>query len=476
MAGGIITHNFLEVAPLGNTHLYPPLFHLLLLIPYRLGLNLLFIARLFSSLSFALFLVVLYFVIAKLFSKRKGFFVTAAACLPYTFFLKASITMPANLALIFILLTFLAIEREKLLAASLLLSACFYSHLGLPWLGALSFLIYGFFRREKLRFILKTLILAFLFSSPFLWYLLSNLYRFEGVFGLGVAENKMFEIYLTFYLFAIIGFLQFKKHQFSKRGLFFISLFIGLLPMAVNYRYRLISAEGLLPVIFFCGLGLEKAFEEIAKFFKAYAFKLSLKKISFVLIFFLINVFSPSLTLQYIKEPPYEERELLFYLRDSTFINLLPLFKKHFRPLEVSLYDKYMKELVEIILNHTEQSDVIYVNYRYIGGMLSAISERASSTRTFYEVKPPPYLINKITSAKLAILLKDPIHGLEGRLNLYLDNYKFKKAAQTEIATVLLNPSAPRLKPTKPLIYLSTAYTILLVSSLLILFDFRRTP
>ena len=51
-AGGIVTHAFWELAPEGTVHLYPPLFHLLLLIPYKLGMDVLSISKLFSLLSF----------------------------------------------------------------------------------------------------------------------------------------------------------------------------------------------------------------------------------------------------------------------------------------------------------------------------------------------------------------------------------------------------------------------------------------
>src|SRR3989338_8338109 len=92
-AGEIVNHAFGKLAPEGTVNLYPPLFHILLLMPYKLGVSALFIARSFSVAAFIFLLSTLYFVVSRLFSKKLGFFVTMAACIPYTFFLKSTITI-----------------------------------------------------------------------------------------------------------------------------------------------------------------------------------------------------------------------------------------------------------------------------------------------------------------------------------------------------------------------------------------------
>jgi len=471
LAGGIVNHDFWELAPVGYVHIYPPLFHLLLLIPYKLGFNLLFIARFFSTFSFPLTLVTLYFTISRLFSKKLGFFVTTAACIPYTFFLKAAITIPANLALIFILLAFYALERKRMFAASILLSLSFYSHLGLPWIGALTFLSYGLLRKEKMKSIIWILLLTLIFSSPMLFHILFNLDKLESVLGLKVGENELIEFYPLLYLFAIIGLLKLKVKGIESRSLFFFALFIGFLPMAINYRYRLISAEGLLPVIFFAGIGLERCYDSLCKFFKTK--KLKSASVGFYLLFcfILINFFCPTISLYNTLIPPHKKKELSFYLRDSTIVNSLPSYKKHFRPLEVSLYNEDMEELIGIITKNTEKGDIIYSNYTYIGGLLSAFSGRANALHTFYEVKVPPYRVNKIRSSKLLIWLKDPIRGFDGVLRIYVDKYKFKKIAQTKIAIILINPNAPKMKPVKPVVSTPLALLLLFCALLVICYD-----
>ncbi len=473
-AGGIVTHDFWELAPIGYAHLYPPLFHILLLIPYKLGLNLLFIARLFSAISFILTLTALYFTVNCLYSKRLAFFVTMAASIPYTLFLKASITVPANLALIFILLAFLAMEKERRLAASLFLSASFYSHLGLPWMGVLTFLIYGLLNKAMIKSILHLLSLAFLFSSPMLFRILTNLDKFESVLGLKVGESSLVEFYPLLYLFALIGLLKLKAQKIGGRSLFFIALFIGLLPMTIKYRFRLISAEGLLPIVFFAGMGLERCYGFLKEFLKSKKIRPALAGLYLCFFFILINFFCPTISIYQTAITPHQKEGLRVYLRDSTIANLIPLYKIHFRPLEVCLYNKEISKILEIINDNTKEGDIIYSNYTYFAGLFSAFSGRANSLRSFYEVKAPPYLTNKIRAAKMMIWLKDPMAGSNGVLKTYIDKYKFKKITETDLAIILLNQSAPKSKPVKPVVSTRLAFLLLSLVSFLICYDLAR--
>ena len=484
-AGGIVNHAFWELAPEGTVNLYPPLFHILLLMPYKLGVSALFIARSFSVAAFIFLLSTLYFVVSRLFSKKLGFFVTMAACIPYTFFLKSTITIPATLTLIFILWAFFAIENDRKIAAPMLLAASFYTHLGLPWLGILTFLIYGGFRKEKMRPISRAVLLSIVLSLPIFIHLLANFDKFESLVGIRALENELFEFYPVIYLFAIVGLLvAISPHPSSplrgeekgegKRGLFFVALFIGLLPMAINYRFRLISAEGLLPVIFFAGFGLEKGYDYLCDFFKAKSVDTLTAGFYFSCLFIFINFFSPTISLYNTPMPPFEKKELAFYLRDSTITNLIPFYKRHLRPLEISLYGHEAEHWLEIIEKKTSPDDIICSNYSYVGGMLSAFSGRANGARLFYEIKEPARPVYEIGSSKLVVWLLEPDGHFSDGLRKCLEKYKFRKAAITESAAVLLQDDAPKSKPVKPILPVKAAFLILLLCSGLIYFDLAR--
>ncbi|MDP3787523.1 MAG: hypothetical protein Q8R05_08310 [Candidatus Omnitrophota bacterium] len=473
-AGGIVTHSFWELAPEGTVNVYPPLFHILLLIPYKLGFNALFIARSFSVASFILLLSTLYFVVSRLFSKKLGFFVVTAACIPYTFFLKSTITIPATLSLIFILWAFFAIENNRKIAAPMLLAASFYTHLGLPWLGIFTFLIYGALRREKMRPILRAVFLSIALSLPIFTHLLANFDKFESLLGIRALENELFEFYPVIYLFAIVGLLRLRNKIVRDRGLFFVALFIGLLPMAINYRFRLISAEGLLPVVFFAGLGLEKGYDSLRDFFKAKSVDPLTVGFYFSCLFIFINFFSPTISLYNTPIPPFEKKELKFYLRDSTVTNLLPIYKRHLRPLEISLYNHEAEHWIELIEKKTAPDDIICSNYSYVGGMLSAFSGRANGARLFYEIKEPAHPVYEIGSSKLVVWLLEPDGHFSDGLRKCLEKYKFRKAAITESAAILLQDNAPKSKPVKPILPAKAAFLILLLCSLLIYFDLAR--
>jgi hypothetical protein len=470
-AGGVITHSFRELAPEGTVNLYPPLFHILLLIPYKLGLSALFIARLFSASAFIILLSTLYLVVSRLFSKKLGFFVAMAACIPYTFFLKSTITIPATLALIFILWAFFAIENDGKIAAPLLLAASFYTHLGLPWLGILSFLIYGRFRKEKTRPISRAVFISIALSLPIFIHLLANLDKFESLAGIRALENELFEFYPLLYLFAAAGLLRLKDAGTRKRGLFFAALFIGLLPMAINYRYRLISAEGLLPVIFFAGLGLEKGYDSLSNLFKAKNIDALTAGFYLSCLFIFVNFFSPTVSLYNTPIPPFEKKELAFYLRDSTVTNLMPLYKRHLRPLEISLYNHEAGQWVGIIKKNTAADDIICSNCSYVGGMLSAFSGRANGAHLFYEVKEPARPVYEIGSSKLVVWLLEPDGHFSDGLEKCVEKYKFRKAAITESAVILLRNNAPKSKSAKPALPENAAFLILFLCSLLIYFD-----
>lgn len=472
-AGGIVNHAFWELAPAGNVHLYPPLFHLLLLIPYKLGLDILFIARFFSALSFLSLLAALSFVVNRLFSPKTGFFVAVAAAIPYTFFLKLAITIPVSLSLTFILLAFYAFEEDRRFACPALIACAFYTHLGIPWMGLAAFIIYGATKKGSLKQALKTALFSLLLAAPVIIHVLANINALENPLGIKVAENELLELYPLIYLFAALGLGRLAEKQFRDRGLFFIALFVGFLPLAVNYRYRFLSGEGLLPVIFFAGIGLEKIYNMLQKFLsgKNAGARPALFYSASLLIF--INLFCPAVS-SYHDQGDGRKGPVLFFM-DSTADNLLPSLKRHVRPLEINLVDTEARIWIKAIENNTSPNDIICSNWAYIGAMLSAMTGRPNAAQIFYEIKRPDIPINEFGSSKSAVWLRE-IDGNydKAALKIASDKYRFKLIAETDKAKILLRDGSFKSVPVKPVIKTGTAFSILCCVFLIIFYDLAR--
>lgn len=473
IAGGIVGHAFWELAPVGNTHLYPPLFHLLLLIPYKMGFDIISIARFFSILSFLSLLATLSFVVNRLFSPKTGFFVTAAAVIPYTFFLKLTITVPVSLSLTFILLAFYAFERNRKIACPMLIACAFYTHLGIPWFGVLAFVIYGAIKKDLFKQAVTTVVVALLLSAPVIIHTFANLYRLENPLGIKVAENELFEFYPFIYIFAALGLLRLRESGYRSRGSFFIALFLGFLPMALNYRFRFLSGEGMLPLLFFAGVGIEKIYNMLEKFLIREEVEPRLAAFYLISFLVLINVLCPTISLY--PELESGKKELAFFFRDSTLDNLFPAYKKHVRPFEINLVDSEANEWIWVIKNNTAPDDIICSNWAYIGGMLSALTGRPNAAQTFYEVKRLDAPINEFASTKLAIWLREFDGNYdETALGIAYSKYKFRLISETDKAKILIRDGTFKSAPEKPVIKTGAALSMLLCAFLVICYDFAR--
>lgn len=469
-AGGIVDHAFWELAPTGNMHLYPPLFHLLLLIPYKLGLGILPTARFFSIFSFLSLLATLSFVTNRLFSPKTGFFVTAAAVIPYTFFLKLTITIPVSICLVFILLAFYALEKNRQIACPMLIACAFYTHLGIPWLGVLAFVIYGLIKKGIFKRVVKAVLFSLLLAAPVILRTLINIQWIENPLGIRVGENEFLEFYPFIYIFALLGLGKLKD---DRRGLFFVALFLGLLPMAFNYRYRFLSGEGLLPVVFFAGLGIENAYDLLKKFLAGKNVGARLALFYFISLLVVINVLSPTVSSR--TASTKGQKELAFFLRDSTAYNLMPYYKKHVRPFEINLVDSEAMEWIGVIEKNTTRDDIICSNWAYVGGMLSAMTGRLNAAQTFYEIKRPSVPINEFGSSKLAVWLREVDGNYDtAALRLAAAKYKFIPIAETDKAVILLRDGSFKSAPPRPIVKTGAAIFVLFCSLIIICYDLAR--
>ena len=472
-AGGVVGRAFWELAPGGNTHIYPPLLHLLLLIPFKAGIDIMSIARFFSVSSFVILLAVLCFVIGRLFSKKTAFFVVLASSIPYTFFLKSTITIPVTISLILILLAYYALETDRKIACPVFLSLSFYTHLGMPWLGLLAFIIYGLIDRRVLKKASASVLLALIIALPVIINILANIGKLENVLGVMVTENRLFELYPLIYLFAAIGIAGLRDPSTRKRCAFFIALMLAMLPMAINYRFRLLSGEGMLPVLFFTGLGMEKVQERLQNILEKLKFRPPLMSASMLSALVLICAFSPTISLYSTATPG--ERKFELFVRDSTLDNLSTVYKKHIRPFEICLVDDEAKDWAKIIEKNTAPDDIILSNWAYMGGVLSALTGRPNSAQLFYEVKRPSEDINEFAAAKLAVFLRETDGNFDTEaLKKAQDKYGYRIISQTPNAFILLKGGSYKARVPKAAVRTGMAFLMLFLMIAAVVYDFVR--
>jgi hypothetical protein len=427
-AGGVVLYDFWEYAPLGRPHLYPPLLHVIMLGLYKLGLSVINVTRLVSVVTYPAFLLVLWWVIKQLYSERQAFFTLLAATIPYTFLLSSVNAIPATLSLIILMLLFYTVEKKKILAGVLLLGISFYTHGAFAWIIILALFIYGLLNSQVIRPVLIIISGGLVLGLPWLIHLVVH----RGYLLIGRSyENRLTEFNILIYICALLG--LFKASKEKRRYCFPIALLIAMLPMLIHYRYRFLCGQGLLPFIILAGMGIDGSYQKTEAFLE----KRRSRRIYLILLpalfFFLLTFISPVI---------YQGEGRGFDIRGSSFTNLVPGYRSALRPHELTIYSsRFTEELVDVIKSNTGEDDIIYCNYNYTGGMLSALSGRATSSGMLYESRLSRNF-DPLMAASLIVWIKNPQGGPDPALEIVVDKLNFKKLKETDIAYIYKNPLA----------------------------------
>lgn len=476
-AGGVVGRAFWELAPIGQPLVYPPLFHLLLLGLYKAGLGIMDVARISSVLPVILLFTAVFAVVKGLHSPKRAFFTTLAVCIPYSFFLKMTITVPVAISLIFIILAFYALARQKIVPCSIFLALVFYTHPGLPWMACAAFILYGMFEKKARRDAFSCVLFAICLSVPQLIHTASNINRLTGPLGILMPEGEMFEIYPIIYLLAAVEILKASSVwgvQGKRIRLFALSLLIGFLPLAVNYGFRYISAEGMFPVLLLAGAGLEYIYDLLKGLFRN---KLcgGFAPVIYTFIFcVLFTALCPTISSYVPSDPPYDRHEFSAHLSDSTIVNLVPALKTHIRPFEISMADDLAKSWVETIKANTSNDDIICSNDAFVGGMLSALSGRANSARTFFEVKEPDVPISEFGAAKTVVWIRESNGKFSSEINDCILKFGYTVIRMDEGAAILAKGSGAKVSPVNPVISTPLAMLALLSALTVAFFGISR--
>lgn len=431
-AGGYSGWDFWQYAPVGRVHIYPPFFHIILALLIKLGISKIILAKLFETVIPLLFLFVLWRFIRKNYGERIGFFVMLAASSSFSFYLSLANYIPATLAAIFGLLALDRLFRNRFLPAALLLALSFYTHIGIPWLFAFTFIFYGLFSREHRKLCFKIFALAFILSLPVLF---KQLVSLKAVSKLGFSLNEKYicQFKIIDYILAFFGLIL--AWRAEKKYRLFFSLFLASF-LFLLYPYRFFSAEGYLPVILLSALAMDTLC-------RALQARRAYLKYSPALIAVVILFISPTLSMD--KPLGQDKINYKISLYDSAFTGML-----FARGESLWLPRDYLPSAA-LIRDNSGPDDIIYSPLNIVGVTLASISGRATANALLPEIESSREF-DPFRAAKIIIFTQDSDPGL---ISQVAANYGLIKIGENKLFIFYQNPSPQGAVDTKLKNYLT---------------------
>ncbi|MHB8897051.1 MAG: hypothetical protein ACYC99_18010, partial [Candidatus Geothermincolia bacterium] len=251
-AGGIALHSFWEYAPAGRAQLYPPLLHVIMYGMTKTGLSTVSVARIVSFSAFPLMMISGWYGMRAMFTKKAAFYTTVVLSSCYLLFWHSAVETAASLVIILTPLIFVAVDRNKKIAASILLALALYSHLTLGHLVAFGLLIYAIHRREMFKEILWVLVGAYVLWLPWGIHILINFKSLS--FSSPTGGTAQITVHVLVWLVALAGFV----YCYFKKGKYYLlpAFLLGFIPIAFFYADRFWNVHVFLPLAMLGGVAL----------------------------------------------------------------------------------------------------------------------------------------------------------------------------------------------------------------------------
>lgn len=420
-AGGYAGWDFWQYAPVGRVNIYPPVFHMILAVFLKLGVNNLVLAKFFETVFPIFFLAVLWRFTAKNYGGRLAFFCVICAGSSFSFYLSLINYIPATLALILGFFCYDQLLHGKVLRAGLLLALCFYTHIGVSWFLTLSIIIFGALEsvyRKEVKFLVA---FAFILSIPIIFKQLTGM---GYISLLDIKERFFCEFKIADYLLALFSLVFIIKGKREYR--LFLSLLLASLIFLV-YPYRFFSAQGYLPIIFFVAVFLDFFYEK----FKDN--KTLFRYIPFTASIFVLFV-SPTLLME---NPGFKGRiNYKIYLHDSALMDmLLPGSNARITSTTLWFASQYLPA-VRLIKENSAAYEIIYSDLNNIGVCLSSISGRATANALFREMRAKRPFDPFASSGIIALSLVNDLKSI----NSIVYYYGLIKLAENDIFILYKNP------------------------------------
>jgi hypothetical protein len=422
-AGGYSEWDFWQYAPVGRMHIYPPFFHIILATLMKLGVDKIILAKSFEVVLPIAFIFLLWRFTKKNYADRLSFFVLISLSSSFGFYLSLMNYLPATLAMIAGLLLLDQLLQYRLLRCVLLLSLCFYTHIGVAWLFAFTIIFYGLFNQDKesRKLCLIIFLSAVILSFPILFKQLRAL----GLISIsGINARYFFEFKSVDYLLAFLGILQAIK--LKKKYLLFLSLFLASF-IFLPYPSRFLSAQGYLPVIFLAGIGMDSIFEKIKN-------KAAYLKFAFISLICFLLFISPTFSIARLGLNAKFNFEILAY--DSAFIKMLfPQMNKRLTATNMLLSREFISTR-DLIKQNSGPDDIIYCDVLNVGTCLASLSGRASANALFPEIGPS-VKFDRVSASKIFIALQD---NSPKWLNSIKNKYGLIEIGENKLFIIYKNP------------------------------------
>lgn len=460
-AGGVAGHNFWEYGPQGAPHLYPPLLHLLILGFLKMGLDGITILRLFGLFMPALLLLTLWYVIKNILTRKTAFFTIFLGLCASLFIISVSFTPAATLGMILILLGIRTIQQKQILSSMLIFGMIFYVHTGIAVIAIVFLSLAVVFKVIETKRFLMIFLLSMLIGSPWLLHIIRNL----SDLSYQTIASMPIKLYPVILIFFIIGlYIASKKIKEYK---IFIVLFLSLIPMGLLYPFRFLCAQGMVGFLIFAGMGLEKFYSLIDK--KIRRNEAARKYTVFFLAVLLLYLifFAPSIHIN--------GSSINFNLSDSILTSAFE--GKERSPdkvLSTGIYNRsFFNLLADYTKRYSEPGEFIWSNYRYLAGILWAMTERPSLSYLLGEIQSKKTPAN-IHNAGLIIIIDEPkgeFSKIYHKIKKYFEIVGFEKWEDTPLY-ILINKNKPlvaKYKVPPPLMVSGAAYILLTIYSFFII-------
>lgn len=438
LVNGVVIHDFWEYAPDGRPHLYPPLFHLIIIILGNLGFKTEFLMKFVSFIVFPLLQLTSFFIFRKLFNTKISFYTIFLLTSSYSFYWFQTNMIPACLVIIFSIIVYYLIEKNKFISSSILLALSFYTHFGLSLVITLSLIIYMFLRKEKRKLIIKVLCITFILYLPWLLnivYNISYLTTKQAVFIL-------LKFHIILFLLALGGAYFCFRHK--KKMYIPISYAISMISLLFFYPSLYFDGHNLFSWSLLGGVFLGNIHKKIC---------LVKKKLVLIALLLILLLFTPVFFVSNNLIPNFKWEKgtftyLLFYKPEIEDLNLIQT-----RNLELADY----------INKNTAPNDIFYTENAYLGGLITALTGRSQAGAMYHEVKP----IDQSYKIKARIWIKEynDIEPPPPNFKLIKDVSGFK----IYVTDTKIERRLPSFKI--PLIYI---YLILVLLLALLYFDYKK--
>ncbi len=420
-AGGLLAYEWWEAAPIGRVHLYPPAVHVLLSGLLGAGLSPITALRALSVTLMPALLASIWAVTRRLTTDDAALGALIAAIMPLSWFLYLTGTLASGLALIELLWLLAACRERRPVAGACLMALLWYTHLGVPWIAASTLAMIAVFDAAVRRTILWSLGIGTLLTTPWLLHLA----RHASVLRvLARAENQAIDVAPALVLLALAGIWVSWRAGGAARWM--IGLWAACSLMIGAFRFRWLSAEGVLPIALLAGAALDRFASRLARAPGTRPW--ALLGLGGLL------ALGPTWRVT--------DAGARWIWPDAAPWHLVNRERMTPSPLDLQLYGPQAERLVQAVRRVTSSGTILWCNAPYAGGLIAALARRPTSTAMLYEV-PASAAFDPVGAAQVVLWMKiDPLPGSPA-LEPLIRRYGLVLIADEEVGTLFRNPAAP---------------------------------